>query len=82
MWAKRKGIRVVATGDFTHPAWWQELQDKLEPAEPGLYRLKPEIETAVDDQLPPSCRGAVRFLLEVEISTIYKKEARDGDKTR
>ena len=29
LWAKRKGIRVVGTGDFTHPAWWQELQDKL-----------------------------------------------------
>ncbi|MDA8020890.1 MAG: UvrD-helicase domain-containing protein [Thermoanaerobaculia bacterium] len=82
LWAKRKGIRVVGTGDFTHPAWWTELQEKLEPAEPGLYRLKPEIENAVDERLPASCRGAVRFLLEVEISTIYKKEHRDGDRTR
>ncbi len=78
LWAKRKGITVVATGDFTHPAWWQEIQDKLVPAEPGLFRLKPELERAVDAQLPPSCRRPVRFLLEVEISTIYKK----GDKTR
>ncbi|MCG8460213.1 MAG: UvrD-helicase domain-containing protein, partial [Holophagales bacterium] len=37
-----------------------------------------EIEKAVDEKLPASCRGAVRFLLEVEISTIYKK----GEKTR
>ena len=78
LWAKRKGITVVATGDFTHPAWWQEIQDKLKPAEPGLFRLRPELERAVDAQLPPSCRRPVRFLLEVEISTIYKK----GDKTR
>ena len=78
LWAKRKGITVVATGDFTHPAWWQEIQDKLVPAEPGLFRLKPELERAVDAQLPPSCRRPVRFLLEVEISTIYKKD----DKTR
>jgi DNA helicase II / ATP-dependent DNA helicase PcrA len=74
LWAKKKGITVVATGDFTHPAWWQELLTKLEPAEPGLFRLKPEIERQVDESLPPTCRGPVRFLLEVEISTIYKKD--------
>lgn len=78
LYAKRKGITVVGTGDLTHPAWWQEIQDKLVPAEPGLYRLRPELEREVDSRLPPSCRREVRFLLEVEISTIYKK----GDKTR
>jgi DNA helicase-2/ATP-dependent DNA helicase PcrA len=78
LWAKRKGIYVVATGDFTHPAWWQEIQDKLVAAEPGLWRLRPELEAAVDEQVPAACRRPVRFLLEVEISTIYKK----GDKTR
>ncbi|MEO1369295.1 MAG: endonuclease Q family protein, partial [Acidobacteriota bacterium] len=78
LWAKRKGITVVGTGDFTHPAWWQEIHDKLVPAEPGLFRLRPELEREVDARLPPSCRRPVRFLLEVEISTIYKK----GDKTR
>ncbi|HET9814464.1 MAG TPA: hypothetical protein VFQ33_01755, partial [Xanthobacteraceae bacterium] len=36
-WACRKGIGVVATGDFTHPAWSAELKQKLVPAEPGLY---------------------------------------------
>ncbi len=38
LWAKRKGIHVVGTGDFTHPVWLRELRAKLEPAEPGLYR--------------------------------------------
>jgi DNA helicase II / ATP-dependent DNA helicase PcrA len=78
LWARRKGITVVGTGDFTHPAWFQEIKDKLVPAEPGLFRLRPEIEREVARQLPPSCQGPVRFLLEVEISTIYKK----GDRTR
>lgn len=78
LYAKRKGITVVGTGDFTHPAWWQEITDKLVPAEPGLYRLRPDLEREVDALLPPACRREVRFLLEVEISTIYKK----GDKTR
>jgi ATP-dependent DNA helicase UvrD/PcrA len=77
-WARRKGISVVATGDFTHPAWFDELREKLVPAEPGLFRLAPEIEREVERNLPPACRGPLRFLLEVEISTIYKK----GEKTR
>jgi len=77
-WARRKGITVVATGDFTHPAWWDEIRTRLVPAEPGLWRLRPEIEAEIEKTLPPVCRGPVRFLLEVEISTIYKK----GDRTR
>ena len=77
-WAARKGIAVVATGDFTHPVWATELKQKLVPAEPGLFRLAPEIEAAVLRTLPAACRTPVRFMLEVEISTIYKK----GDKTR
>jgi DNA helicase-2/ATP-dependent DNA helicase PcrA len=78
LWARRKGLTVVGTGDFTHPAWFEEIRDKLVPAEPGLFRLRPDLEREVDARLPPSCRGPVRFLLEVEISTIYKK----GDRTR
>jgi DNA helicase II / ATP-dependent DNA helicase PcrA len=72
-WAARKGIAVVGTGDFTHPAWFDELQKKLRPAEPGLFRLEPELERAVLRTLPPACQRPVRFLLQVEISTIYKK---------
>ena len=37
MWARRKGIHIVGTGDFTHPAWREELEEKLVPAEDGLY---------------------------------------------
>ena len=25
-WARRKGIGLVGTGDFTHPAWREELK--------------------------------------------------------
>jgi len=78
LWARRKGITVVGTGDFTHPAWFEEIRGKLVPAEPGLFRLRPEIEREIEERLPPSCHGPTRFLLEVEISTIYKK----GERTR
>ena len=81
LWARKKGIAIVGTGDFTHPAWRAELKDKLVPAEPGLFRLRPDLERAVEERLPRACRSrrsAVRFMLSVEISTIYKKL----DKTR
>ncbi len=77
-WAARKGIAVVGTGDFTHPVWRAELKDKLVPAEPGLFRLRADIEQAIAKELPPACQAPARFMLSVEISTIYKK----GDKTR
>src|SRR5262249_4371128 len=77
-WAARKGISVVGTGDCVHPAWLKELKHKLVPAEPGLFRLVPEIEADVARRLPASCRAPVRFMLSVEISTIYKK----ADRTR
>lgn len=32
----------MGTGDFTHPAWREELKEKLVPAENGLYRLRDE----------------------------------------
>ena len=76
IWARKKGIGIVATGDFTHPAWRAELKEKLVPAEPGLFRLRPDLETFVEERLPAACRSrrtAVRFMLSVEISTIYKK---------
>jgi DNA helicase-2/ATP-dependent DNA helicase PcrA len=77
-WALRKGISVVGTGDFTHPAWAPELRETLIPAEPGLFRLRPELEAQLRRTSPRSCTGEVRFLLSAEISTIY----RGGDRTR
>jgi len=78
LWAQLKGITVVGTGDFTHPQWFSELSQKLEPAEDGLFNLKPEHAAQTADMVPTSCRGPVRFILSGEISSIYKK----GGKTR
>ena len=75
-WAQLKGIRVVGTGDFVHPGWMDELEEKLEPAEEGLFRLKPDHERAMRDQVPAACRAPVRFMLTVEISNIYKRLGR------
>ncbi|MBI5481262.1 MAG: AAA family ATPase, partial [Deltaproteobacteria bacterium] len=76
LWARRKGITVVATGDVSHPAWLAEIGEKLVPAEPGLFRLRDDLERPVEREAPPSCRGTVRYVLSGEISTIYKKAER------
>jgi len=73
-WAGRKGITVIGTGDFTHPQWIEELRANLVPAEPGLFRLRPDLERAVHDRLPAACRTPARFMLSSEISTIYKRD--------
>jgi DNA helicase-2/ATP-dependent DNA helicase PcrA len=64
-WAMLKGIKVIGTGDFTHPGWYQELREKLIEAEPGLFKLNPEYKTQQESD--------TRFILTCEISTIYKK---------
>jgi DNA helicase-2/ATP-dependent DNA helicase PcrA len=75
-WAQIKGVTVVATGDIAHPGWLAEIREKLAPAEPGLFRLKDEFAAAVAADLPPACRGEVRFLLGGEISNIYKRHGK------
>ena len=73
LWAGRKGIGLVGTGDFTHPAWRAELQEMLTPAEEGFYTLKPQY------RLPSDTAGTAqppRFVLTGEISSIYKKNGR------
>ena len=60
-WAKIKGIKVLGTGDFTHPEWLKELKEKLEPAEPGLFKIK-------------HSNSEIRFILTTEISCVYSKK--------
>lgn len=71
-WARRKGIGIIGTGDFTHPAWRQELKEMLEPADEGLYRLKSDL--LLPCEVQPS--EAPLFILSGEISTIYKRSGK------
>ena len=73
LWARKKGISLIGTGDFTHPGWRQELQEKLEPAEEGLYRLKEEY---VLEESRDMSGTAPRFAFTGEISSIYKKNGK------
>jgi len=72
-WAQLKGINIVGSGDFTHPAWFSSLQELLEPAEPGLFGLKDETFVPAPLAGIALAPGPVRFLLSAEISCIYKR---------
>lgn len=73
LWARKKGIHIVGTGDFTHPAWREELAEKLKPAEEGLYVLKEEYR--IEDGTVPG-EMIPRFVVTGEISSIYKKNGK------
>jgi uncharacterized protein (TIGR00375 family) len=62
-WAKKKGIDLVGTGDFTHPLWFREIKQYLEEAGEGIYKLK-------------GSDSKIRFLLTSEISCIYSHQGK------
>ena len=74
-WAKIKGIKVLGTGDFTHPEWLFLIKERLTEAGNGFYQLKDlrkinneylsDISFSLDD---------VFFILSSEISFIYSKK--------
>lgn len=72
-WAAQKGITLLGTGDFTHPAWRALLQEQLQPAEEGLYTLKADccLEGERFDK-----GTSPRFVVSGEISSIYKKDGK------
>jgi uncharacterized protein (TIGR00375 family) len=62
-WARRKGIQLLGTGDFTHPIYLTYLKQQLESAEDGVFRLR-------------AGEREVRFLLTVEITNIFRQAGR------
>jgi PHP family Zn ribbon phosphoesterase len=63
IWAGKKGIQVMGTGDFTHPGWFDEIKTKLEPSESGLFKLK-------------NSKFQTQFMLTCEIANIYSKNGK------
>lgn len=60
--ARQKGIRLLTTGDWTHPMWLREIKKYLEESGDGVYSLK----NSTDDIDP-------KFILSVEVSSIYSQ---------
>jgi len=59
MACEKKGINIVATGDFTHPAWFSSIQEELTEGTEGIFKLK-------------KGKSPTRFVLATELSCIYK----------
>jgi len=60
LWARRKGIKLLGTGDFTHPLYFLDLKSKLQPLGNGLFVLK-------DDP------AGIHFMLTAEVSNMYSQ---------
>ena len=63
-WAKVKGIKVLGTGDFTHPYYLNDLKTHLEPAANGLFKLRGEGED-------------VYFMLTTEVNNIFSAKGKE-----
>ncbi|HIK02477.1 TPA: DNA helicase UvrD [archaeon] len=59
-WARKKGLGLVGTGDFTHPNWIKEIKKELKEDEKGIYRSK----------------TGFPFVLQTELANIYTQDAR------
>ncbi len=69
MWARRKGIGLVATGDWTHPMWFREIERDLEEIGNGLLKIRAQ-NAEPNDQPNPL------FLLATEVSCIYSQNGK------
>ncbi len=63
----KKGVDIIATGDFTFPAWFKEIKNNLEEIKEdnGIYKLK-------------KSSSNIKFILSTELALIYK----EGEKVR
>ncbi len=60
VWARRKGIKLLGTGDFTHPLYLLDLKSRLKSTDNGLFVLKDEPD-------------GVQFMLTAEVSNMYSQ---------
>jgi len=76
-WAKAKGLRLLATADFTHPEWFFLTKEKLEPAGNGFFRLRhPQPPAEAGLRAIPFRPDDVHFILSSELSFIYSKKGK------
>lgn len=72
-WARKKGISLIGTGDFTHPVWREELKERFVSEGNGLYRLRDAFVKEESRKFPGE---GTRFVVSGEISSIYKKNGK------
>ncbi|KPK99681.1 MAG: DNA helicase UvrD [candidate division Zixibacteria bacterium SM23_73_3] len=68
-WASLKGVGLLGTGDFTHPFYFAELKQKLQPTGSGLFILKKEFKKSTGN----SSQNEVQFMLTTEVSNMFQQ---------
>ncbi|MCF6277096.1 MAG: endonuclease Q family protein [Candidatus Magasanikbacteria bacterium] len=58
-----RGIDIVATGDFTHPKWFESIKNELVESSVGVYKLKNK-------------KSKTKFILGTEVSSIKKHKGK------
>ncbi len=84
LWARRKGIGLLGTGDFTHPGWAEELESSLERTDTGFYALGEDHRLPAPGEAPGGPPGRARsffrdrvlFVPSAEVCTIYRRDDR------
>jgi PHP family Zn ribbon phosphoesterase len=75
LWAQRKGVDLLGTGDCLQSQWLDEIEAHTVEAEPGLLALKPEVERKVHARLPEVLRRSLRFVLSTEVNCVAPGKA-------
>ncbi|MBI2621467.1 MAG: DNA helicase UvrD [Candidatus Levybacteria bacterium] len=68
--AKKKGLNLLTTGDWTHPIWLREIKSELVELESGVFGLR---SPANDQGQKTSDQNEPKFILSVEVSSIYSQ---------
>ncbi len=70
LWCRIKGVGLVNCADFTHPKWFEEIKQKLEPEGNGLYRLRQNLRLK-DPRFKEKELALVHFIIGTEVACIY-----------
>lgn len=70
LWAQKKGLDILSTGDWTHPLWIREIKSELAELESGVFGLR---SSAHDKGQTTENQNEIRFILSVEVSSIYSQ---------
>ena len=70
LWAQRKGVDLLGTGDCLQPQWLDEIEANTFEAEPGFLALKPEVEKEIHARLPKKLQQSIRFVLSTEVNCV------------
>jgi len=77
VWARKKGINIMTTSDFTHPLWFREITSNLEETADGVFELKNK--DAVKNENPQFFEKPFHgpyYILSCEVSSIYSENGK------